>query len=321
MNEGMTIMSKGLAKQVFIELTTACNFSCDYCPYHLVTRKKSVMSLESLRRILDEIQRLGEPIEYVMFSAMGEPLLYPHLKEACHMVKQAGYELKVTTNGALLEDSHRTIEMDYLYISFRSTGLNSFAHRNTNLSFDDYLKRLAKFLSGNIQKTIVYFSFNDNVLWPQNYEKNWMNILDVTQEDELLRSLNGYGRRLFPEFKPLTALPRMDTYIEVRKDVHIYFSRMYSWANIMLPPGYAVILAERIDYCDYNEKHIVVYANGDVTACCMDYNGELAIGNIYKEPLDMIMNRKSENEKLIQYRICRMCKGRAIKTSQGFALH
>jgi len=304
-------MSDGVAKQVFIELTTACNFNCDYCPYHLVTRKKSVMSLESLRRVLGEVQRLGEPIEYVMFSAMGEPLLYPHLEEACQMVRDAGFKLVVTTNGALLRDVHKKIQIDNLYISFRSTGPDSFAHRHAGISFDEYIAILSKFLIGNIQNTIIYFSFNDDVQWPQNYEKNWMDILDYTRKDELLKSINAYCKKLIPEFQPITCLPPMDTYIQVTEKLSIYFCRMYSWSNIVLPPNYFVFLAERIDCCDYNEKHIVFYANGNVTTCCMDYNGEFVIGNIFKEPLEVIMNRRTPTEQLIQYNFCRVCKGRA----------
>jgi MoaA/NifB/PqqE/SkfB family radical SAM enzyme len=315
----MTLMPTCSDKQVFIELMTACNFQCEFCPHHLVTRKKSVMSLESLQRILDELQRVGEPVEYVMFSAMGEPLLYPYFKEACQMVRAAGFKLIVTTNGSLLRERHKTLPIDTLYLSFRSTGADSFGHRKAGLSFDQYIQILANFLRGNIQKTIVYFSFNDNVLWQQVYEKNWMDILDYTQKDELLESINTFGAKLFPEFNPLTELPPMDSYIHIREGLDVFFTRMYSWSNRMLPPGYAVILAEKIDTCDYNAKHIVVYATGEVTSCCMDYNGELVIGNIYKEPLDVIMNRRPQNEKLIQYNICRMCKGRVIKPSQRSA--
>jgi MoaA/NifB/PqqE/SkfB family radical SAM enzyme len=312
--ESITKMSDGLPKQVFIELTTTCNFSCDFCPYHLVTRKKYVMSLESLRRVLDELQRLNEPIEYVMFSAMGEPLLYHHLKEACAMVRQAGFKLNLTTNGSLLKDSHKELEVDYLYISFRSTGPEAFARRNAGISFDRYIEILANFLRENSQNTIVYFSFNDNVIFPQNYKKNWMNVLDYTQKDELLRSMNTYCKRLFPEFQPLTCLPVPDSYINVRENLNVYFCRMYSWSNIILPPDHLLLLAERIDHCEYNDKHIVVYANGDITTCCMDYNGEFITGNIFKEPLDVIMNRRIRSEQLIQYNFCRACKGRVMKS-------
>jgi MoaA/NifB/PqqE/SkfB family radical SAM enzyme len=308
--EGITIMADRPPKQVFIELTTACNFNCDYCPYHLVTRKKSVMSLESLRRIVAEIQRLGEPVEYVMFSAMGEPLLYPHIEEACKIVRDAGFRLYVTTNGALLRDAHKKIQIDNLYISFRSTGPDSFTHRRARISFDQYIAILSRFLVDNTQNTTIYFSFNDDAQWPQNNEKNWMDILDYSQKDELLASMNTYCKKLIPEFQPVTCLPAMDTYIQTRENVKIYFCRMYSWSNIMLPPNYFVFLADRIECCDYNEKHIVFYANGDVTTCCMDYNGEFVAGNILKEPLDAIVSRRPRAEQLTQYNFCRVCKGR-----------
>lgn len=273
------------------------------------------MSLESLRRILDELKRVGEPVEYVMFSAMGEPFLYPHLREACEMVKEAGFTVVVTTNGSLLKNSHKTLPIDRLYLSFRSTGASSFYHRKAKISFDHYLQILANFLDGNTQKTIVYFAFNDNVLWRQQYEKNWMDVIDYTEKDKLLESFNTFGSKLCPEFKPLSEVPPMDSFIHIREGLDIFFTRIYSWSNVILPPGYAVLLADRIDYCDYNERHIVIYATGEVTTCCMDYNGELVIGNIYKEPLDLILSRRPPHEKLTRHLFCRRCKGRVIKPS------
>lgn len=39
-------------------------------------------------------------------------------------------------------------------------------------------------------------------------------------------------------------------------------------------------------------KHIGILVNGDVIPCCLDYNGNMKLGNIYEEDLDTILNSK-----------------------------
>lgn len=299
--------------QIFIELTTYCNFNCDFCPYHLLKRQKSKISLESLSKVLDSLK--GQEVEYVMFSAIGEPLLYSDLVDACRMVKDRGYKLNLTTNGALLKSSHRILDVDALYISFRSSGSDSFVYRRANISFEQYVGILSDFLRDNIQNTVVYFSFNDNVKFTEFYKKNWMGVLDYT-DPKMLENFNMLGEMLFPGlFKPCTVLPDMDSFIHIREKLNVYFTRLYSWSNVFLPSGdYRVIPAMSIQKCDYNDKHVVVFANGDVTTCCMDYDGEMIIGNVFNELLSDILKRRSNNEQLVKYEMCKKCRGRIIKS-------
>ena len=63
-----------------VEMTNFCNLRCNMCPYNAMTRKKEAMPLDLFKKICDESKKYRMPLTW--FSFFGDPLLYPHLKEA-----------------------------------------------------------------------------------------------------------------------------------------------------------------------------------------------------------------------------------------------
>ena len=43
-------------------------------------------------------------------------------------------------------------------------------------------------------------------------------------------------------------------------------------------------------YCHALKDHIAILVDGTVVPCCLDNNGDINLGNIYKEPLEDIVN-------------------------------
>ena len=58
-------------KRIHIELTNQCNFSCEFCPDHLITRPRGTMDLGTIRRLLKEIdaENLKRPTLLLVLSA------------------------------------------------------------------------------------------------------------------------------------------------------------------------------------------------------------------------------------------------------------
>ena len=83
-----------------IELTNHCNAKCRYCPHGLMTRKKGFIHLVNLEKILKYMKSIGQ--KYVALHHMGEPLLYPDIKEAINMCHKYNIKCEFSTNGQLI---------------------------------------------------------------------------------------------------------------------------------------------------------------------------------------------------------------------------
>ena len=96
-----------------IETTNHCNEACWFCPRADATRGFGFVSLEMVRRIVDEGVPYG-PITYFLHKD-GEPLMHPQILEIIRYIKKAhpGNIIHLTTNGVLLKESiaRRLIEL------------------------------------------------------------------------------------------------------------------------------------------------------------------------------------------------------------------
>jgi len=70
--------------------------------------------------------------------------------------------------------------------------------------------------------------------------------------------------------------------------------------------------AERNDPCEFIKSTIVVLWNGDIVPCCVDYDGELNLGNVMTDNLFQVWDGKMEALRLNHIRgnypsLCRKC--------------
>ena len=104
---------------VILEPTTRCNSKCVYCARTEMvkqgTLKPSDMPLSTLRKSLEEIYEINPYVEQISLAGLGEPTLYPHLADACRLVKSlfAKTSLDLITNGIIL-DKKTSLFLRYL---------------------------------------------------------------------------------------------------------------------------------------------------------------------------------------------------------------
>lgn len=297
------------AMQVFVELTRACNFACSFCPHPRVTRAPGTLSLGALTRALAQLKSLPR-VDYVMFSNLGEPLLHPDFAAACRLVREAGFTLIVTTNGVLLDERHKNaLPVDRWYISYRSTSAGAFAHRAARVSHEIYARKIAAFVQDNSQPVTLYLMGNDSWF---NREATFADAVDLTDRRALEECLNREARRFCPEFAGVRrAQALVEAHIPLRPRLSLYVSRTCNWANRLLPAGYAVRPHEPAA-CrhGYHERHLTLFWNGDLSTCCLDYDGELTIGNLLAEPLDVLLHRRASCG---SRGLCRDCAGTVVR--------
>ena len=86
-------------KNVYVEITKACNLKCSFCPSSSVNNHE-YLSFESFKHIIDQIKDYTDGI---YLHILGEPLLH---KEVFDFIEYASKYLKVslTTNGHLIKN-------------------------------------------------------------------------------------------------------------------------------------------------------------------------------------------------------------------------
>jgi MoaA/NifB/PqqE/SkfB family radical SAM enzyme len=82
---------------VHLLLTYQCTFECDHCFVWGSPRQKGTMTLQTIRRVLDEAARLGT-VDWVYFEG-GEPLLFhPVLVRAVDEAVEKGFRVGLVSN-------------------------------------------------------------------------------------------------------------------------------------------------------------------------------------------------------------------------------
>jgi MoaA/NifB/PqqE/SkfB family radical SAM enzyme len=103
-----------------IELVSICNYRCKFCYLGQYKRAKKILSLENVKKILNESQA-----KYIQLSGIGESFLHPEIKKIMAYAKKGGRVVKITTNGFLMtEDICRAIidsQIDIIDLSIDTT--------------------------------------------------------------------------------------------------------------------------------------------------------------------------------------------------------
>ena len=308
--------------EVYIELTSACNFSCEFCPHDRQTRAPATLSLTQLERVIDQLALMD--VEFVMFSAMGEPLLHPEFGAACRMVHDAGYELVVTTNGSLLADAHRELPVDRLYISVHCLSQRGFAHRRAPVSWEQYVETVRRFLGGPHPEATIYL-MGAGLAPRMEHNRGFLDVeLDYKDlDDEQIARVAALLQRLRPGLDVEALVKQKDLStcrsLELEPGLGVYFDDLDNWANMILPEGYTCLPLRHLnpEDCDYFGRHLVVLADGRVCPCCQDHDGELALGNLLEEGLVEIAPRLEAVDDLAPYELCRRCKALVLPLRKG----
>lgn len=88
-------------KKIYIEVTTACNYSCITCIRHSWNAVDRHMDATIFQELLSNMADLPQ-LKTIHFGGFGEPLSHPNILEMIGACKQAGYQVEMITNGSLL---------------------------------------------------------------------------------------------------------------------------------------------------------------------------------------------------------------------------
>jgi len=89
-----------LPSQIQIEVTNRCNLNCRMCPRDALGVLKEDMPFELFKQVVDRI----EGVKLVTLTGWGEPFIHPDLFNMIQYSKGKGLQVKLTTNGTLVDE-------------------------------------------------------------------------------------------------------------------------------------------------------------------------------------------------------------------------
>lgn len=243
--------------KVYIEITNICNMNCSFCHGH--KREPGQMTSEEFSIILD---KLKEQTKFIYYHLMGEPLTHPKLPEFIKMAGERGYKSIVTTNGTLLKkygDELLAAGLHKVNISLHSFEDGAYEKQVK------YVCELAEFAKKAADKgVIVVFRL-------------WNNGVDGGKNDISLKHLK---ENIPGDWTDNTRG------IKIRDKIFLEWGERFEW-----PDKDSEIKGNKF-FCYGLKDQFGILCDGTVVPCCLDSDGIISLGNIFKDDISDILTSK-----------------------------
>ena len=245
--------------KAYVEITNVCNLACAFCPG--TKRSPRFMTPEEFALALD---RLRGFVSYVYLHVMGEPLLHPALGELLSAADERKMKVCITTNGTLLPEALDTL-LAAPCLHKLSVSLHSFEGNNGAASEElAYLQRVWDSANALARGGVICALR----LWNEGG-------LDSRNESILGFLRRQTGRDDWPE-------PRRGSFLLGER---LYLERdiKFDWPDLSAPETHT-------QYCRALRDQLGVLCDGTVVPCCLDHEGDLALGNLFEQTLPEILD-------------------------------
>ena len=242
-------------RKVYLEISNICNLRCSFCPG--TKRKPHIMSEAEFTTIAEKLRPYTD---FLYFHLMGEPLCHPELAQFLEIAGDLGFKVILTTNGTLLS-KHQQMLINAPALHKVNISLHAFEANNLAVPFEKYLEDCFRFSVAAQGKKIVALR-----LWNQSGADR--------KNAEILEKLRQY----FPE--PWMTEKRG---IRIGEKIYLEHGDKFDWPDLSVESE-----NDRV-FCYGLRDQIGILCDGTVVPCCLDHEGDIALGNIHAEPLEQII--------------------------------
>ena len=230
----------GFPETVRVETTNACNARCVICPHKSMERAVQRMDDRLYERIVDECAEGG--CREMHLHNFGEPLLDRHLEDRIRHAKQRGVpRVKIFSNGSLLSED-------------RARGLIRAGLDEIKISIDGASKE----------------EF-ERIRYPLKFDRVIENIRT------LVAVRNAEQAKLSIQVACCSTSDKTATMATLEGIVDRFsFGKIHNWACGEDTVGAGGVRKP----CSRLWRTFTVLANGDVSLCCLDYDGRHVIGRL-----------------------------------------
>ena len=270
-------------KRIYIEIINICNKNCKFCSPLL--RPLRFMSVEEFEYILKEIK---EYTDYIYLHVKGEPLLHPNLDKILELCEMYNIKVNITTNGTLLLEK-TDILLKYNSVRQINVSLHSFDENDNENYIINILKATKKILANSP----IYVNYR---FWALKNNK-----LTKDMESMIKEILNYFNL----SSKLLSKIINSNN-TTLKENLFLNKAELFDW------PSLNHEFISNYGTCNGTKDHIAILCDGTVVPCCLDSDGIINLGNIYKTKLKYIL----DSDQFINFNsslknnilICKLCQ-------------
>ena len=297
-------------KKVYVEITNICNLRCSFCPE--TSRAKKLMSIDEFSYIVSQIKPFTD---YIYFHLMGEPFLNTNLRAMLDICSEASLKANITTNGTLINKVSDTL-LNAPALRKVSFSLHSFeanyqgikqdkfvgcqTPENENYSsaeqipgLSSYLSPILDFVNCAAQKGIIC----ELRLWNQNSANSSFN-------NNILKAIQA---SIDTDIDIATQLS-IKSELKLAKNIYVGMGEKFDWPDINIDT------ISKEGFCYGLRDQIGILVDGTVVPCCLDSEGTIELGNIFKQPLyDIIASERATaiyqgfSNRMAKEELCQKC--------------
>lgn len=257
-------------KYLEVETINACNARCPMCTIDDWERGSRPMTNALFSKIGEELIDHAHEIERVSLYRDGEPLIDKKLASRVAVLKEGGIKnTHISTNVSLLNESKSTdllsAGLDSIILSIDSLKKDIFERIRVRLVFEEVLENALRFIEIR------------NKIRPQTRITVRM-IRQEGNEDEWPEFHDFWSQKLSPQDR-------------------VYFRNVYNWGGQL--KGFAP-LAKSYEPnlpCVALWSLMVIFCNGDVPLCNIDFNGKFPTGSVVTHSIQELWQSKIMTER------------------------
>jgi sulfatase maturation enzyme AslB (radical SAM superfamily) len=215
----------------------------------------------NIQEFVTLLPKLRPYTDFLYFHLMGEPLCHPQLGDFLELSEQFGFKVILTTNGTLLQ-KQQPLLLSAPALHKVNISLHAFEANDLAVPFQQYLSDCLAFgQAAQGRKIVVYRLWNAGGAELLN--------------DQILQQLEA-------AFPGPWVQERMGT--RIADKVFVEHGDKFDWPDLSAPESDAPL------FCYGLRDQLGVLCDGTVVPCCLDHEGDIALGNLFTDDLDHILN-------------------------------
>jgi radical SAM protein with 4Fe4S-binding SPASM domain len=288
-------------KTVFIDICDRCNLACSFCPCNhsdvALDKRHKVMSLPTFEKIVNDLSGFPERVRVVTLHAYGEPLMNPNLINMINVLHKQTVcvEIRFTTNGTLLTNQLVDNLADSHLNLFRLSlnGLNAEQYKENcmrSIDFDKMISNVKRLKLNRKHNLKIAIKTTSAVVTNKKEEQAF---------SELANDIGDYW------------------YVENIDDIWAGFDsgEIQQYTNV----ADKWHEGRKTSVCDYPFTHMMVFSNGDIGICPLDWAHKTVINHINDTTLREVWESNQLREAQIRFlehehpfEPCKECKYKSI---------
>lgn len=245
-------------KKIYVEITNICNLNCSFCSK--VEKPLKSISKEEFTHVINEIKDFTDNI---YLHVKGEPLLHKDLDELLTIADNNNVNVNITTNGVLFPNK---VELLKRHKCLKKINFSLHSENNVENYLENIFTSVDK-LPETITKVYRLWTLKDNTL----DEKS-------TETVEKIKKYYNLSEEIVDKLKK-------ENNVKINPSIYVDKDNEFEWPSVNKNEN-------NEGFCMALKTQVAILVDGTVVPCCLDSNGNIPLGNIYKEKFIDIINSK-----------------------------